>query len=201
MARFKNKKKVFVKSVSTKKQANMDHITGDKIPKSFVFSRCKLPGPLKQLQADLRKLMLPYTALKLKEKRWNNLRDFLNVAGPIGVTHFLMLLKTPTVPYLKSAASSSTNTAVSDVKLQLWEEDHGNGFNLISTFASDFTREGCPIKLPENVVPAAYREWEVKVFDWQTQCPTLANPDGHTLLYETIELLPAVGCEADAATR
>ncbi|TQD76324.1 hypothetical protein C1H46_038130 [Malus baccata] len=57
------KKKVFVKSVSTKKQANIDHSTGDKIPRSFVFSRCKLPGPLKQLQADLRKLLLPYTAL------------------------------------------------------------------------------------------------------------------------------------------
>ncbi|TQD95178.1 hypothetical protein C1H46_019201 [Malus baccata] len=188
------RKKVFVKSVSTKKQANMDHITGDKIPRSFVFSRCKLPGPLKQLQADLRKLMLPYTALKLK-----------------------------------SASSSSTNTVVSDAKLQLQEENHSNGLNPISTFASgcttvdkrisqkwsdemnvfgewdghgaDFTREGCPIRLPENVVPAAYREWEVKVFDWQTQCPTLANPDEHTLLYKNIELLPAVGCESDAATR
>ncbi|KAM1706017.1 hypothetical protein ACFX13_028608 [Malus domestica] len=35
MARLKNKKKVFVKSVSTKKLANMDHITGDKIPRSL----------------------------------------------------------------------------------------------------------------------------------------------------------------------
>ncbi|KAM2005027.1 hypothetical protein ACFX15_000261 [Malus domestica] len=216
MAHFKNKK-VFVKLVSTKKQANMDHITGDKIPRSFVFSRRKLPGPLNQLQDDLRKLMLPYTALKLKEKRRNNLRNILVVAGPMGVTHFLMLSKTPTAPYLRSAASSSSNTVVSDVKLQLQEEDHSNGFNPISTFASgcttidkrisqkwsdemnvsgewdgqgaDFTREGCPIKLPENVVPAAYREWEVKVFDWQTQCPTLANPDEHILLYKNIELL------------
>ncbi|KAM0996228.1 hypothetical protein ACFX2C_006258 [Malus domestica] len=65
---------------------------------------------------------------------------------------------------------------------------------------ADFTREGCPIELPKNVVPAAYREWEAKVFDWQTQCPTLANPDEHTLLYKNIELLPAAGCEADAAT-
>ncbi|CAN6554458.1 unnamed protein product [Malus baccata var. baccata] len=125
------KKKVFVKSVSTKKQANMDHITGDNIPRSFVFSRCKLPGPLKQLQVDLRKLMLPYTALKLKVCK------YLNVSGE-------------------------------------WD---GHG--------ADFTREGCPIELPENV----------------TQCPTLANLDEHTLLYKNIELLPAVGCEADAVTR
>lgn len=57
---------MFVKPISNKKQANVDHITGDKIPKSFVFARGKLPGSLRQLQMDLRKLMLPYTALKLK---------------------------------------------------------------------------------------------------------------------------------------
>ncbi|KAM1987331.1 hypothetical protein ACFX15_034615 [Malus domestica] len=81
---------------------------------------------------------------------------------------------------VQSAASSSSNIAVSDVKLQLQEEDHSNGFNPTSTFApawsefarnvsgewdghgADFTREGYPIELPENVVPEAYREWEVK---------------------------------------
>uniref|UniRef100_A0A803PRC7 Uncharacterized protein n=1 Tax=Cannabis sativa TaxID=3483 RepID=A0A803PRC7_CANSA len=41
-------------------------VYGDKIPKSFVFARGKLPGPLRMLQMDLRKLMLPYTALKLR---------------------------------------------------------------------------------------------------------------------------------------
>lgn len=59
------KKAAFVKPVM-KKQPTVDHITGDKIPKGFVFSRGKLPGSLRQLQMDLRKLMLPYTALKLK---------------------------------------------------------------------------------------------------------------------------------------
>ncbi|KAF4404553.1 hypothetical protein G4B88_005939 [Cannabis sativa] len=60
------KKKGFVKPIMKKNQANVDHITGDKIPKSFVFARGKLPGPLRMLQMDLRKLMLPYTALKLR---------------------------------------------------------------------------------------------------------------------------------------
>ncbi|KAF2315437.1 hypothetical protein GH714_039241 [Hevea brasiliensis] len=60
------KRKISVKSVVKKNQGNVDHVTGDKIPKSFVFSRGKLPGPLKQLQMDLRKLMLPYTALNLR---------------------------------------------------------------------------------------------------------------------------------------
>ncbi|KAI7756453.1 hypothetical protein M8C21_002342 [Ambrosia artemisiifolia] len=103
MARFRNKKKVaFVKPAKKQPQHNVDHVTGDKIPRSFVFSRLKLPATLKQLQPDLRKVMLPYTytALNLKEKKRNNLKDLLNVAG---VTHFLMLSKTGTSPYLRVA--------------------------------------------------------------------------------------------------
>lgn len=57
------------------------------------------------------------------------------------------------------------------------------------------------MELPESVVPEAYREWEVKVFDWQTQCPTIGDPEERVLSYKLIKLLPTVGCEADAATR
>ncbi|KVH99169.1 Anticodon-binding [Cynara cardunculus var. scolymus] len=99
----RKKKVAFVKPTKKQPQQNVDHVTGDKIPRSFVFSRLKLPGSLKQLQADLRKMMLPYTALNLKEKKRNNLKDFLNVAGPMGVTHFLMLSKTGSSPYLRVA--------------------------------------------------------------------------------------------------
>lgn len=60
----RRKDKVFVKPV-VKKQI-VDHVTGNNIPRSFVFCRGKLPGALKQLQLDLRKLMLPHTALNLK---------------------------------------------------------------------------------------------------------------------------------------
>lgn len=61
------KRNVFVKNMVKKQPGgSVDHVTGDKIPKSFVFSRGKLPAPLRQLQMDLRKLMLPFTALKLK---------------------------------------------------------------------------------------------------------------------------------------
>lgn len=68
-------------------------------------------------------------------------------------------------------------------------------------YGADFSSEGEPIELPEQVVPGAFREWEVKVFDWQTQCPTLAQPQDLTIFYKLIKLLPTVGCEADAATR
>ncbi|EPS61689.1 hypothetical protein M569_13105, partial [Genlisea aurea] len=70
-------------------------------------------------------------------------------------------------------------------------------------YGADFTADGKPIHLPESVVPEAFREWDVKVFDWQTQCPTLAQSSANSpsLMYKTIKLLPTVGCEADAATR
>ncbi|XP_028776428.1 uncharacterized protein LOC114733187 isoform X2 [Neltuma alba] len=68
-------------------------------------------------------------------------------------------------------------------------------------FGADFSNEGKAIELPELVVPEAFREWEVKLFDWQTQCPTLAESEENILIYKNILLLPTVGCEADAATR
>ncbi|XP_004985868.1 uncharacterized protein LOC101755828 isoform X2 [Setaria italica] len=68
-------------------------------------------------------------------------------------------------------------------------------------FGAEFTAAGDPVELPENVVPEAYREWGVQVFDWQTQCPTLADPAAPCALhYRLVRLLPTVGCEADAAT-
>ncbi|XP_028085541.1 peter Pan-like protein isoform X2 [Camellia sinensis] len=140
MARFRNKKKVFIKPVLKKKQPDVDHITGDKIPRSFVFSRGKLPGSLRQLQADLRKLMLPYTALKLKEKKRNNIKDFLNIAGPMGVTHFLMLSKTATAPYLRVARTPQGPTLT--FKIQ--------EYSLAVDVAQSQVRPRCPQDLFKN---------------------------------------------------
>lgn len=85
--------------------------------------------------------------------------------------------------------------------VQAWSEFSRNVSGEWDGYGADFSNEGKPLELPEPVVPEAYREWEVKVFDWQTQCPTLADPEEHVLCYKLIKLLPTVGCEADAATR
>eukprot|EP00258_Populus_trichocarpa_P002634 XP_002302711.3 peter Pan-like protein [Populus trichocarpa] len=141
MARIPNKKrKMFVKPIVKKKQANVDHITGDKIPKSFVFARGKLPGSLRQLQMDLRKLMLPYTALKLKEKKRNNLKDFLNVAGPMGVSHFLILSKTETAPYLRVARTPQGPTLTFKI----------HEYSLAADVAQSQLRPRCPQDLFKN---------------------------------------------------
>ncbi|OAY63909.1 peter Pan-like protein isoform X1 [Ananas comosus] len=146
MARFKhnarrNKKWGSAKPPVLKKQPpSVDHVTGSKIPKSFVFARGKLPGPLKQLELDLRKMMLPYTALKLKEKKRNTLKDFLNVAGPMGVTHFLILSNPKSVPHLRVARTPQGPTLTFEI----------HEYALAADIARSQSRPRCPQDLFKN---------------------------------------------------
>lgn len=89
---------------------------------------------------------------------------------------------------------------VHDKSIEAWSQFARRISGEWDGFGADFSNQGRVIELPESVVPEAYREWEVKVFDWQTQCPTLADPEDHVLEYRSVQLLPTVGCEADAAT-
>ncbi|KAL4451376.1 hypothetical protein ABPG77_009448 [Micractinium sp. CCAP 211/92] len=72
-------------------------------PKSFVFRRGRHGAILRDLERDLRKLMAPNTASSLKESKRNQIKDFLHVAGPLGVTHFLVLTATHNASYLRIA--------------------------------------------------------------------------------------------------
>jgi ribosome biogenesis protein SSF1/2 len=56
-----------------------------------------------QVCRSLAQMMAPNTATALKESRRNQLKDFLNVAGPLGVTHFLILTATHNASYLRIA--------------------------------------------------------------------------------------------------
>ncbi|XP_050111669.1 uncharacterized protein LOC126590186 [Malus sylvestris] len=59
----------------------------------------------------------------------------------------------------RTAAMASISTFAS-----AWSEFARNVSGEWDGHGADFTREGCPIELPENVVPTAYRESEVKEF-------------------------------------
>ncbi|XP_059275675.1 peter Pan-like protein isoform X2 [Lycium ferocissimum] len=148
MGRFKNNRKPFVKQI-VKKQPTVDHVTGDKIPKSFVFSRGKIPGPLRQLQMDLRKLMLPYTALKLKETKRNNLKDFVKIASDMMVTHFLILSKTNSAAYLKVAQMKHGPTLTFKI----------HEYSLAADIAQSQLRPRCPpdlFKTPPLIVLSGF---------------------------------------------
>ncbi|CAG8506515.1 5183_t:CDS:2 [Diversispora eburnea] len=62
-------------------------------PKSFVFKSGKVGKSVSRLVKDMRKVMEPQTAIKLKRKH-NKVKDFLSVAGQIGVTQFLIFTQT-----------------------------------------------------------------------------------------------------------
>lgn len=76
-------------------------ITGKKIPKSIVVKRGKVGNYAAQLVQDVRRVMQPHTAMKLKERKRAALKDYISVAGPLGVTHMLMFSKTETAVNLR----------------------------------------------------------------------------------------------------
>jgi ribosome biogenesis protein SSF1/2 len=71
------------------------------VPRSFVFSRGDVPLSVKDLVKDLRETLRPHTATKLTVQRSNNLRDFMNVAGPLGVSHFVVATAAATGSHLR----------------------------------------------------------------------------------------------------
>ncbi|GAB7363650.1 hypothetical protein MBLNU230_g4220t1 [Neophaeotheca triangularis] len=65
---------------------------GDRTPKSMVIRvGAGDVGPsVSQLVKDVRSMMEPSTATRLRERKSNKLRDFTSMAGPLGVSHLLL---------------------------------------------------------------------------------------------------------------
>lgn len=61
-------------------------------PKSMVIriGAGEIGPSVSQLVKDVRLMMEPGTASRLKERRANRLRDYLTMAGPLGVSHLLL---------------------------------------------------------------------------------------------------------------
>ena len=55
---------------------------------------------------------------------------------------------------------------------------------------------GQALELPEHYVPSAYREWDVHLYDWQTQCSVQALQGGEGLRVSLKRLMPSVGVRA-----
>ncbi|KAJ4454696.1 putative Brix domain [Paratrimastix pyriformis] len=76
----------------------------EKVPKSFVFAKPGKAGhDVTSLMLDFRRVMLPNTAPNLQVTKRNVLKDFLQVAGPLGVTHLLSFTSTVKGIYLRMA--------------------------------------------------------------------------------------------------
>ncbi|WFD27544.1 hypothetical protein MNAN1_002542 [Malassezia nana] len=63
-------------------------------PKSFVIRGGKVGKSVAALVRDVRRIMEPNTASRLQERERNKLRDYLTMAGPLGVSHMLIFHQT-----------------------------------------------------------------------------------------------------------
>jgi ribosome biogenesis protein SSF1/2 len=97
MARRRSKRRTHV---GAKNPVTPAAITGHatiKDPKSMVIriGAGEVGSSVSQLAADVRRVMEPGTASRLKERRANRLRDYATMCGPLGVTHLLLFSRSP----------------------------------------------------------------------------------------------------------
>jgi hypothetical protein len=98
MARRRTKKRTHIganngstgKAVPTNKASNA--------PKSMIIriGAGEVGPSVSQLVKDVRHMMEPGTAARLKERRGNRLRDYLTMAGPLGVSHLMLFSRSET---------------------------------------------------------------------------------------------------------
>ncbi|KAJ1172560.1 hypothetical protein NDU88_004405 [Pleurodeles waltl] len=89
-----------------KSRASAIHVAKEEyssVPHSFVFHRGQIGKNVHELILNMRRVMEPFTATSLKVRKKNALKDFVSVAGPLGVTHFLVFSKTSTGVNFKAA--------------------------------------------------------------------------------------------------
>uniref|UniRef100_A0A1A8J3H1 Peter pan homolog n=1 Tax=Nothobranchius kuhntae TaxID=321403 RepID=A0A1A8J3H1_NOTKU len=128
------------------------------VPHSFVFHRGQVGKNVGQLIQDMRRVMQPYTAESLKVRKKNVLKDFVSVAGPLGVTHFIIFGKTPNsinmriarLPkgptlYFKVLKYSLVKDVVSSLKKHRMHEQQFTHHPLL--ILSNFGMDGMHVKL------------------------------------------------------
>ncbi|KAI0080610.1 Brix-domain-containing protein [Panus rudis PR-1116 ss-1] len=80
------------------------------VPKSFIIKHGQVGTSLTQLVRDMRKVMEPNTATRLRERARNKLKDFLTMAPPLGVTHLLAFTLTDLAPSFRIVRLSAGPT-------------------------------------------------------------------------------------------
>ncbi|KAJ3508670.1 hypothetical protein NLJ89_g5627 [Agrocybe chaxingu] len=83
------------------KDTTKDDKGSDSAPKSFIIKHGQVGSSLTQLVRDMRKVMEPNTASRLKERSRNKLKDFLGMGPALQVSHILAFTLTPLSPSLR----------------------------------------------------------------------------------------------------
>ena len=70
-------------------------------PHSIVIYRGNVGKYIEELMKDFRRIMEPNTASSLKVSDKNSIKDFISIAGPLNVTHFVMFSRSEISPYMR----------------------------------------------------------------------------------------------------
>ncbi|RDL42144.1 Uncharacterized protein BP5553_02123 [Venustampulla echinocandica] len=92
MARTKSKKQTHLGASNGPGKKATPANSGSRAPKSMVIriGAGEVGPSVSQLVKDVRSMMAPDTAARLKERKANRLRDYLTMSGPLGVTHLML---------------------------------------------------------------------------------------------------------------
>ncbi|KAI2472695.1 Brix-domain-containing protein [Annulohypoxylon bovei var. microspora] len=92
MAKSRTKKRTHVGATNPKHKAPLTGRSVIQDPKSMVIriGAGEVGSSISQLAKDVRQVMEPGTASRLKERRANRLRDYVTMTGSLGVTHLLL---------------------------------------------------------------------------------------------------------------
>ncbi|MCJ1484615.1 hypothetical protein MMC06_004788 [Schaereria dolodes] len=98
MARRRTKKRTHAGARTGPTQAPAANSSALRAPKSMVIriGAGEVGPSVSQLVKDVRSMMEPDTASRLKERRSNRLRDYTTMAGPLGVSHLLLFSRSTT---------------------------------------------------------------------------------------------------------
>ncbi|KAJ5723132.1 hypothetical protein N7488_001167 [Penicillium malachiteum] len=99
MAKARVKKRTHLRPQNASAAANKAGAASmNKPPKSMVIrvGGSQVGSSVSQLVKDVRRMMEPDTAVRLKERKSNRLRDYTVMAGPLGVTHLMLFSKSKT---------------------------------------------------------------------------------------------------------
>jgi ribosome biogenesis protein SSF1/2 len=92
MAKRRSKKRTHPGAADQAKPVSVNGHADARDPKSMVIriGAGDVGSSVSQLATDVRRVMEPGTASRLKERRANRLRDYVSMCGPLGVTHLLL---------------------------------------------------------------------------------------------------------------
>ncbi|KXJ91673.1 Brix domain-domain-containing protein [Microdochium bolleyi] len=92
MAKARTKKRTHVGATNPRHRAPLEGRAAATDPKSLVIriGAGEVGSSISQLAKDVRQVMEPGTASRLKERRSNSLRDYITMTGPLGVTHLML---------------------------------------------------------------------------------------------------------------